>query len=162
VSVAIAIVFFIESLGRKKSLFISAMGLGTTYFIVGAILKTHPVQTISGYSGTPSSASKAMAAMLYISACFFAVGVGPVPWIYVSDIFPTRTRHYGLAIASASHWLFSACPIISEKNYCPHILNRLQRDETYAHLGCQSWLQVFLHVCSYRHWWNNNILHVSW
>lgn len=104
VSVAIAIVFFIENLGRKRLLFISAMGLGIIYFIVGAILKTHPVQTVTG---TPSSASKAMAAMLYISACFFAIGVGPVPWIYVSDIFPTRTRHYGLAIASSSHWLFN-------------------------------------------------------
>ncbi len=28
-------------------------------------------------------------------------------WVYVSDIFPTRTRHYGLATASASQWLFS-------------------------------------------------------
>ena len=29
-------------------------------------------------------------------------------WVYVSDIFPTRTRHYGLSTASASQWLFSA------------------------------------------------------
>lgn len=130
----ITIVFFIESVGRKILLFISAMGLGTMYFIVGAILKTHPIQTVSGHTGTPSSASKAMAAMLYISAFFFAIGVGPVPWIYVSDIFPTRTRHYGLAIGTASQWLFSACPIISEKSCCLHILDRLQRDEAYAHL----------------------------
>lgn len=27
--------------------------------------------------------------------------------MYVADIFPTRTRHYGLATASASQWLFS-------------------------------------------------------
>ncbi|KIM63125.1 hypothetical protein SCLCIDRAFT_118245 [Scleroderma citrinum Foug A] len=107
VSVTITIVFFIESVGRKILLFISAMGLGTMYFIVGAILKTHPIQTVSGHTGTPSSASKAMAAMLYISAFFFAIGVGPVPWIYVSDIFPTRTRHYGLAIGTASQWLFN-------------------------------------------------------
>lgn len=30
--------------------------------------------------------------------------------MYVADIFPTRTRHYGLATASASQWLFSAFP----------------------------------------------------
>ena len=27
--------------------------------------------------------------------------------MYVSDIFPTRTRHYGLALASASQWLWN-------------------------------------------------------
>ena len=32
---------------------------------------------------------------------------GPLPWVYVADIFPTRTRHYGLAVASASQWLWS-------------------------------------------------------
>ena len=33
--------------------------------------------------------------------------LGPLPWVYVADIFPTRTRHYGLAVASASQWLWS-------------------------------------------------------
>ena len=28
-------------------------------------------------------------------------------WVYVADIFPTRTRHFGLATASASQWLFN-------------------------------------------------------
>ncbi|KAJ2991350.1 hypothetical protein NUW54_g8216 [Trametes sanguinea] len=48
-----------------------------------------------------------MAAMLYLYVCFYSMGWGPLPWVYVSDIFPTRTRHYGLAVASASQWLFN-------------------------------------------------------
>jgi hypothetical protein len=32
---------------------------------------------------------------------------GPLPWVYVSDIFPTRTRHFGLATASATQWLWN-------------------------------------------------------
>lgn len=36
-------------------------------------------------------------------------------WVYVSDIFPTRTRHYGLAVASASQWLFSMHAISRSK-----------------------------------------------
>ena len=48
-----------------------------------------------------------MAAMLYIYVCFYSMGWGPLPWVYVADIFPTRTRHYGLATASASQWLFN-------------------------------------------------------
>lgn len=40
-------------------------------------------------------------------------GWGPLPWIYVSEIFPTRTRHYGLSVASATQWLFSACSLFT-------------------------------------------------
>ncbi|KAF8345118.1 general substrate transporter [Amanita rubescens] len=103
VATAIYIFFGVETLGRKRSLFISAMGMGILFYIVGAILKTHPI----GSSANPTPASKAMASMLYIYVCFYSMGWGPLPWVYVSDIFPTRTRHYGLALASASQWLWN-------------------------------------------------------
>ncbi|KAJ7736579.1 general substrate transporter [Mycena maculata] len=99
----------VEWLGRKASLFISAMGMGIGFFIIGAILKTHPPPAKSANSvvANPSPASKAMAAMLYIYVCFYSMGWGPLPWVYCSDIFPTRTRHYGMALASASQWLWN-------------------------------------------------------
>ena len=104
----IATIFFIfftvESLGRRLSLFISAIGMGTMFFIVGALLKVYPPDP---KASEPSPAGKAMAAMLYIYVCFYSLGWGPLPWVYSSDIFPTRTRHYGLAVASASQWLWS-------------------------------------------------------
>ncbi|KAI6014340.1 general substrate transporter [Pisolithus marmoratus] len=100
------IFLFVESLGRKISLLISAVGMGVIFFIVGAILKAHPVDNIQA-GQQPPPASKAMAAMLYIYVCFYSMGWGPLPWVYVSDIFPTRTRHYGLAVASGTQWLFN-------------------------------------------------------
>lgn len=39
-------------------------------------------------------------------------------WVYVADIFPTRTRHYGLATASASQWLFST--FLHARYACSH------------------------------------------
>jgi len=98
------IFFAIEPLGRKLSLFISAIGMGATFFIIGALLKSLPPDPKA--SG-PSPSSKAMAAILYIYVCFYSLGWGPLPWVYSSEIFPTRTRHYGLAVASASQWLWS-------------------------------------------------------
>ncbi|KAH8091809.1 general substrate transporter [Cristinia sonorae] len=105
VATMLFVFFFVESLGRKLSLFISSIGMGTLFFIVGALLKTHPPPTTPGID--PPPASKAMAAMLYIYVCFYSMGWGPLPWVYVSDIFNTRTRHFGLATASASQWLFN-------------------------------------------------------
>jgi MFS family permease len=109
VATAIFVFFGVEWLGRKLSLLISSLGMGTLFFIIGAILKTHPPPATSSSSivTDPPPASKAMAAMLYIYVCFYSMGWGPLPWVYVSDIFPTRTRHYGMALASASQWLFS-------------------------------------------------------
>ncbi|TRM66819.1 general substrate transporter [Schizophyllum amplum] len=111
VSTAIFVFFGVEWLGRKLSLFISGIGMGTLFFIIGAILKTHPPTATSASDdvnvGTPSQASQAMAAMLYIYVCFYSMGWGPLPWLYVSEIFPTRTRHFGLSLASASQWLFN-------------------------------------------------------
>ncbi|KAG6336082.1 hypothetical protein ID866_3008 [Astraeus odoratus] len=98
--------FAVERLGRKAWLFFSAIGMGIMFFIVGAILKVHPLDDAAS-GQQPSQASQAMAAMLYIYVCFYSFGVGPLPWIYVSDIFPTRTRHYGLAVAAGTQWLFN-------------------------------------------------------
>ncbi|KAL5513847.1 hypothetical protein ACEPAG_2608 [Sanghuangporus baumii] len=106
VATAIFVFFMVESLGRKLSLAISAFGMGTLFYIIGAILKTHPPGELAE-GASPPAASKAMAAMLYIYVCFYSMGWGPLPWVYSSDIFPTRTRHYGLAVASGSQWLWN-------------------------------------------------------
>jgi hypothetical protein len=107
VATAIFVFFFVETLGRKLSLAISAFGMGTLFFIVGAILKTHPPPSNPPEGASPPVASKAMAAMLYIYVAFYSMGWGPLPWVYCSDIFPTRTRHFGLSTASASQWLWN-------------------------------------------------------
>ncbi|KAI0064836.1 general substrate transporter [Artomyces pyxidatus] len=105
IATTVFVVFFIDSLGRRASLCISAVGMSVMLFIVGALLKTHPPPSTIGSS--PPAASQAMAAFLYLYECFFSVGWGPLVTVYVSDIFPNRTRHYGLAVASASKWLWT-------------------------------------------------------
>lgn len=103
VATCLFVFFFVETMGRRMSLFSSALGMGVLFFIIGALLKSYP--PVPG--AAVGSASKAMAGMLYIYVVAYSFGWGPTPWIYVSDIFPTRTRHYGLAFASATQWLFN-------------------------------------------------------
>jgi len=42
------------------------------------------------------------ALLLYIS--FFAVSLGPLPWLYMSELFPVRLRSRGMALASVANW----------------------------------------------------------
>jgi len=104
VATTIFVFTLVETLGRKASLFISAVGMGTLFYIIGALLKTYPPNPAAT---TPAPSSRAMAAMLYIYVCFYSMGWGPLPWVYTADIFPTRTRHYGLSMGSASQWLWN-------------------------------------------------------
>ncbi|KAH7107187.1 sugar transporter [Auriculariales sp. MPI-PUGE-AT-0066] len=105
VATALYIAFGVETLGRVLSLKISAFMMGTLFYTVGAILKTHPPDLSN--TGAVPPASIGMAAVLYIYCCFYSMGWGPVPWVYCADIFPTRTRAFGLGFASATQWFFN-------------------------------------------------------
>ena len=76
VATAIFVFFLVDSLGRKLSLFISGMGMGILFFIIGALLKEFPPPAAGA---NPPPASKAMAAMLYLYVCFYSLGWGPLP-----------------------------------------------------------------------------------
>ncbi len=78
VSTAFFVFFLVDSLGRKLSLFVSAMGMGILFFIIGALLKEFPPPN-PAENLPPPPASKAMAAMLYIYVCFYSLGWGPLP-----------------------------------------------------------------------------------
>lgn len=79
VATALFVFFLVDSLGRKLSLFISSVGMGVLFFIIGALLKTHPPPAHPADGATPPPASKAMAAMLYLYVCFYSMGWGPLP-----------------------------------------------------------------------------------
>ncbi|KAJ7215639.1 hypothetical protein C8J57DRAFT_1600262 [Mycena rebaudengoi] len=73
----------VEWFGRKTSFFISAMGMISLFFIVGAILKTHPPPETSSDSIVKIVTRVAgHAGMLYIYVCFYSIG-GPLPCLIV-------------------------------------------------------------------------------
>lgn len=72
--------------------------------IIGAVLVTHPPDP---EAGGVSSASIAMVVMIYLFVIGYSASWGPVPWVFVSEIFPTRLRAYGVGLAAATQWLFN-------------------------------------------------------
>ncbi|VDC03636.1 unnamed protein product [Peniophora sp. CBMAI 1063] len=103
--VACAFFVFVLSnfLGRRKPLIFGAALMAILHFIAGAITKTHPPAA----TGSPSSANIATVVMIYLFVVVYNMSWGPLPWPYVSEIFPARIRDAGVAVGVASQWLFS-------------------------------------------------------
>ncbi|CRG91557.1 putative quinate permease [Talaromyces islandicus] len=107
VKVVMTLIFLlvgIDFIGRKKALVGGAMWMAAMMFIIGAVLATHPPDT---GSTTVSSASMGMVVMIYLYVIGYSASWGPTPWVYVSEIFPTRLRAYGVGLAAATQWLFN-------------------------------------------------------
>lgn len=88
-------VWVIDKLGRRPLLFIGFTGmiicLGVLSYCLGA---------------TESHTNLALAStLLYV--VFFAISLGGVPYIMMSEVFPLKARSAGMAIASCANWLFN-------------------------------------------------------
>ncbi|TVY92604.1 Quinate permease [Lachnellula willkommii] len=100
---AIFLLIGIDKLGRRKSLIMGAAWMMTMMFILGAILHTHPPTNVDSVS----PASIAMVVMIYLYVIGYSASWGPIPWVYLSEIFPTRLRSYGVGMGAATQWLFN-------------------------------------------------------
>jgi hypothetical protein len=50
----------------------------------------------------------ATVASILIYIIFFAISLGPLGWLIISEIFPTKYRGVGVSIGSFSNWFFNA------------------------------------------------------
>lgn len=87
VATAIFLLIGIDRFGRKKSLVWGALWMMSMMFIIGAVLVTHPPDPDSN---SVSSASIGMVVMIYLYVIGYSASWGPTPWVFVSEIFPTR------------------------------------------------------------------------
>ncbi|CAI7606843.1 uncharacterized protein N7487_005673 [Penicillium crustosum] len=105
VTTGIFLIIGIDKVGRRWSLIAGAIWMSTMMFILGGVLVSYPPDP-SRSSGV-SSASLAMIVMIYFYVIGYSASWGPIPWVYISEIFPTRLRAYGVASGSATQWLFN-------------------------------------------------------
>jgi sugar porter (SP) family MFS transporter len=88
--VAIALV---DKLGRKPLLLTGSAGMGVSFLLLGAAFK---FQLFSG-------GLVLVFTLLYVA--FFAMTLGPIVWVVIAEIFPTRVRGRAMAIATVALWL---------------------------------------------------------
>ncbi|KAF2967974.1 hypothetical protein GQX73_g5615 [Xylaria multiplex] len=103
VSCAIFLLFMADSLGRRRSLLVSAIGQSFCMFYIGIYVRVAPPQDnqpvpVAGYFAL---------AFIFVFAAFFQFGWGPACWILVSEIPTARLRPLNVALAAATQWLFN-------------------------------------------------------
>ncbi len=81
-----------DKLGRKPLMIVGATGMSISMFVIG----------LAAY--TQNTAGWVLAFILgYIA--IFALSVGPVTWVILSEIFPTKIRGRAMAIATLCLWI---------------------------------------------------------
>ncbi|MDZ8120546.1 sugar porter family MFS transporter [Pontiella agarivorans] len=86
---------FMDSWGRKKLLFIGSAGAMISQVVVGTLF-------LMGNTGWPI----VIAVNAFIA--FFSCSLGPVKFVFISEVFPNRIRGKAISVASLSIWLSSA------------------------------------------------------
>ncbi|MEX0988295.1 MAG: sugar porter family MFS transporter [Bacteroidales bacterium] len=87
--------FIIDRLGRRKLYFIGVSGIVVALISMGLGFM---VEGISKWFLVGSM-------LVYIA--FFAISLGPLGWLIITEVFPTRVRGLGSSIGSLSNWGFN-------------------------------------------------------
>ncbi|HUZ18260.1 MAG TPA: sugar porter family MFS transporter [Spirochaetia bacterium] len=97
VNVAMTVVAMqlLDRVGRRPLLLVSLAGMTLSLFVLGAAFS---FQQLSGSLGWIAVASL----MLYVGS--FAVGLGPVFWLVLSEIYPLRVRGRAMSVGTVANW----------------------------------------------------------
>jgi len=105
--VAIAIV---DKLGRKPLLLIACAGMGVSLYLLGRAFR------LEQFEGR----GVLIYVLTYVAS--FAVAMGPVVWVVISEIFPTKIRGRAISVATVCLWV--ACYLVSQ--FFPYMLETLK------------------------------------
>ncbi|PWY83410.1 putative MFS monosaccharide transporter [Aspergillus heteromorphus CBS 117.55] len=90
--------YTIERFGRRTLLLWGALGMVVCQFIVAIVGTT---------DGSNKSAVSAEISFICIYIFFFASTWGPGAWVVIGEIFPLPIRSRGVALSTASNWLWN-------------------------------------------------------
>jgi SP family arabinose:H+ symporter-like MFS transporter len=83
---------FLDRWGRRAILMIASGGMGValSVLVLSLLVRNAPVPL--------------MLASILLYVAFFALGMGPGPWLIISEIFPTKIRGRAASIATSTLW----------------------------------------------------------
>ncbi len=84
---------YIDQIGRRKLLLVGVSGMALCLIGVGTVF----------YFGLSSGPLLLIFILGFIAS--FGCSLGPIPWVIMSEIFPTKTRGIAMSIATLSLWI---------------------------------------------------------
>jgi SP family arabinose:H+ symporter-like MFS transporter len=88
----IVAMIFLDKWGRRGVLMTASGGMGVALTLLVIALHLHNVSPL------------VMLASILLYVAFFALGMGPGPWLIISEIFPTKVRGRAASIATSTLW----------------------------------------------------------
>jgi SP family xylose:H+ symportor-like MFS transporter len=85
-------IWTVDKLGRKPLMIVGSFGMGVSLFAMGL-------------AGTFQATGSWLLIFIIVYIASFALSVGPVTWVILSEIFPTKIRGRAMGIATICLWL---------------------------------------------------------
>ncbi|WP_406690274.1 sugar porter family MFS transporter [Saccharopolyspora sp. ID03-671] len=96
VALTVVAIFLVDRIGRRPLVLMGIGGMTITAGLLGCVYLLPSLGGAAGY-----------AALILIAAyvAFFAVSLGPVVWLMISEIFPLRIRGTAMSVSTVALWL---------------------------------------------------------
>jgi SP family galactose:H+ symporter-like MFS transporter len=95
VAFTVVAIFLVDRVGRRPLLLVGLAGMVSSLTLLGA---SFYLSSLVGLQGTLAT----VGLMVYVAS--FAIGLGPVFWLLISEIYPLRVRGLAMSIASEANW----------------------------------------------------------
>jgi SP family galactose:H+ symporter-like MFS transporter len=136
VIMTIVAIALLDRVGRRPLLLIGLAGMVFSLGLLGAVFFLPSLLSSLGDLAV-------VGLMLYVAS--FAIGLGPVFWLLISEIYPLRVRGLAMSIASEANWgsnLIIALTFLT----LVQVLGRSGTFWLYALVGAGAWIFAFLLV----------------
>ncbi|KAL5049070.1 hypothetical protein BDW71DRAFT_195553 [Aspergillus fruticulosus] len=124
--------YIVENFGRRKSLIAGASLMFICFMIFASI--GHFMLDVDHPENTPGP-GKGMVVVASFFVLFYATTWGPIVWSIVAELFPSKYRAKGMALATASNWLWNFL-IGCFSFFTPFITGAIDFAYGYVFAGC--------------------------
>ncbi|KAL5337258.1 hypothetical protein BJX70DRAFT_399903 [Aspergillus crustosus] len=132
-------IWIVDRFGRRPPLLVGAVGAAIAMFYLGIYS-----QLSGSFEAIPPSdaGARTAVAMIYIYAIFYGFSWNGIPWIFASEVLPTRVRTLGMMAAVCMQWLAQFMIVYS----LPHMVETITFGTFYFFAACTIVALVFAYL----------------